>query len=456
MNRLFMICLVMLVSTTILVAQHKYEYEGPFPPSDSGRTTIGGIINVGIGVDPAGKVWVQTRSENTTRDSITTGAGTKVRLFPIRAFNPNGTEAGFSPINILSHGGETDTMLRSGATGGSINPFTGNFVAVWGTLSYKPGPLLWEVDYKTGAGANRILFSPPTPTTSVLQNNIASVGVTDEGEYVMASVLGGTPGMIVNADGSAGTNFAASVPDIGRAIAVAGDASAVYVPRFTSFKTFVYKSASGSLGPYTLQDSVFLGASIESIALHPTDGTVWVIADRRSVRDSIGNRTWSANWAYGMNPTTKALVDSFWIHVWPSASTGPLPRGMAFSPTGDTLYVGHFDVSTLPAVNRYIYGLYTKVSKIDNAIPEGFELKQNYPNPFNPTTEIEFTIPAAGMTTLRVYDMLGREVAMLVNEHMPAGTFKATFNARDLTSGTYIYEVVSGSTRLTKRMMLVK
>ena len=85
-----------------------------------------------------------------------------------------------------------------------------------------------------------------------------------------------------------------------------------------------------------------------------------------------------------------------------------------------------------------------------------FELSQNYPNPFNPSTEIKFTLTKGGFTTLKVYNMLGQEVATLVNENLGVGAFKATFDASNLTSGTYLYRLTANGQSISKKMMLLK
>ncbi len=85
-----------------------------------------------------------------------------------------------------------------------------------------------------------------------------------------------------------------------------------------------------------------------------------------------------------------------------------------------------------------------------------FALSQNYPNPFNPSTEINFRLDNAGFTTLKVYDMLGREVSSLVSENMTAGKHTVNFNASHLSSGVYIYRLQSGNNTLVRRMTLVK
>ncbi len=85
-----------------------------------------------------------------------------------------------------------------------------------------------------------------------------------------------------------------------------------------------------------------------------------------------------------------------------------------------------------------------------------FKLTQNYPNPFNPSTKIDFAIPSAGLTQLKVYNVLGQEVATLVNENMTVGNHSVTFDASRLASGVYLYKLVSGSFVSTKKMVLLK
>lgn len=91
-------------------------------------------------------------------------------------------------------------------------------------------------------------------------------------------------------------------------------------------------------------------------------------------------------------------------------------------------------------------------------IVNNFELHQNYPNPFNPETKIRFSIPAgaAGKTMLKVYDILGNEVATLINEEKGFGSYEVNFNAARLSSGVYFYQLTSGDLRVTRKMILIK
>jgi hypothetical protein len=99
---------------------------------------------------------------------------------------------------------------------------------------------------------------------------------------------------------------------------------------------------------------------------------------------------------------------------------------------------------------------FTGVEPIGETIPDGFRLEQNYPNPFNPTTKIEFALPRTENVVLTVYDLLGREVEVLVNEEKPAGSYRVTFDAKGIPSGAYFYQLKSGSLNVTKSMVVVK
>ncbi len=90
------------------------------------------------------------------------------------------------------------------------------------------------------------------------------------------------------------------------------------------------------------------------------------------------------------------------------------------------------------------------------ALPEAYALDQNYPNPFNPSTTISFSLPRASDVSLKVFNLLGQEVATLVNGNQAAGPHEVTFNAAGLSSGVYFYKLVTGDFTQVKKMSLVK
>ncbi|MCH8942356.1 MAG: T9SS type A sorting domain-containing protein [Bacteroidetes bacterium] len=109
------------------------------------------------------------------------------------------------------------------------------------------------------------------------------------------------------------------------------------------------------------------------------------------------------------------------------------------------------------------YGIVTDVEDENSVnIPKEFSLSQNYPNPFNPETAISYQLSAFSFVSLKVFDVLGREVATLVNEEKPAGTYTINFNAEGLSSGVYFYRLQvytperAGSFVQTKKLVFMK
>lgn len=98
----------------------------------------------------------------------------------------------------------------------------------------------------------------------------------------------------------------------------------------------------------------------------------------------------------------------------------------------------------------------TGVSSDRSLMATEYRLDQNFPNPFNPATTITFSLPQSGLTTLKVFDILGKEVRTVVNEHRSAGSYTVPFNASELPSGVYFYTLRSGNYTQTKKMMLTK
>lgn len=92
----------------------------------------------------------------------------------------------------------------------------------------------------------------------------------------------------------------------------------------------------------------------------------------------------------------------------------------------------------------------------DELIPTDFQLEQNYPNPFNPSTTIQFALPVETEVSLKLYDILGREVASLIDEELPAGIHKLTFEANGLPSGVYFYRIQTDGFVKTRKLTLLK
>jgi hypothetical protein len=115
-----------------------------------------------------------------------------------------------------------------------------------------------------------------------------------------------------------------------------------------------------------------------------------------------------------------------------------------------------WDGSDITDFNQMIDNQQKDPSQNNQLTPEGFSLLQNYPNPFNPTTTITFSIPKDDFVSLKVYDILGKEIETLIENNLSAGIHKIDFNANNLSSGIYIYRLKTGNTIIEKRMHLLK
>jgi hypothetical protein len=137
----------------------------------------------------------------------------------------------------------------------------------------------------------------------------------------------------------------------------------------------------------------------------------------------------------------------------------PRPSGMVFNSNGD-LFISSFSDDNIVKVSNLPVG----VEDEDNFVADAFSLEQNYPNPFNPSTSIRYTISSvissgakqSQMVTLKVYDVIGNEVAILVNEEKPSGSYEVKFDASELSSGIYFYKLQAGSLVETKKMILLR
>ena len=133
-------------------------------------------------------------------------------------------------------------------------------------------------------------------------------------------------------------------------------------------------------------------------------------------------------------PIDKAAINEIFIH-----------NPSAYDPDGDSL---SYELTTCLGANG---------EEIENySLPENFLLFQNYPNPFNPFTTIKYQIPEYSYVTLKVYDVLGKEISTLVNEEVVVGSYEVEFDGSELTSGIYFYKLQAGNFVETRKMVLLK
>jgi hypothetical protein len=127
--------------------------------------------------------------------------------------------------------------------------------------------------------------------------------------------------------------------------------------------------------------------------------------------------------------------------------------------TGDGCATTTWSSTTAPpgrANTRLVYTPITGITSNENGIPRKFDLKQNYPNPFNPVTKINYEVSKNEFVSIKIYDMLGREIATLVNKQIEAGYYTYDFDASSMASGVYVCKMKAGTFEKSLRMTVLK
>jgi len=208
---------------------------------------------------------------------------------------------------------------------------------------------------------------------------------------------------------------------------------------------------------------------------------IWIGGSNLDHKNLYKSTNGGLNWAFQNNPVSQytypQINDIKFSYPFGFAAHGTPSSGaiMITSDNGNTWTVDNgtntwFDC--LSTYNDYLVHCgagegkiwYTTipsgVKTISKNVPEKFLLYQNYPNPFNPTTNIKFDVPsvrqASLLVTLKVYDIMGKEVQTLVNESLKPGTYEATFDGSMLNSGVYFYRIQAGDYSETKKMLMIK
>jgi len=163
----------------------------------------------------------------------------------------------------------------------------------------------------------------------------------------------------------------------------------------------------------------------------------------------------------------------FWAYNPDLNGTWPLKENLAYSnstlltaatggrPLGDLYHwfpsqYASWSAQAATEDNTIIGKSVSGVKQVSDVIPESYTLQQNYPNPFNPATRIDYSLAKRGSVTLKVYNVVGQEVATLFSGVQEAGRYEASFDAKTLSSGVYLYRLQAGNTTITKKMMLLK
>ena len=206
--------------------------------------------------------------------------------------------------------------------------------------------------------------------------------------------------------------------------------------------------------------NLFEGTDGGGVYLSTNGGASWTASGLANVHvfslASIGTNLFASGYFGGTFLSTDNGMS------WVPANEG-LDAGMGVIGFNDTyIFVGTQDINGVGGL--YGYGVWrrplsemiTSVGLPSGALPTQFSLKQNYPNPFNPSTTIKFELPKASHVSLSVYDILGRQVSVLVNDRRDAGVHEVKFDASSLASGVYFYRLQAGDFTQTRRLLLLK
>jgi photosystem II stability/assembly factor-like uncharacterized protein len=197
----------------------------------------------------------------------------------------------------------------------------------------------------------------------------------------------------------------------------------------------MHRTTDGGLNWESYQsDLLFWGNDIEFIPDDPSN--VWYAADAVCFSSDTG-RTWSEEFTLSNN--------KFWDIVFTDENNGWLLAEES-----------NYKTRIFRTTNGGRGGIVSVDNNVIDFKPDGFSLKQNYPNPFNPSTKIKFHLPEISFVRIKVYDLIGKEVATLVNEEKSIGSYGVEFNATALPSGIYFYQLQAGNYVETKKMILMK
>ena len=258
---------------------------------------------------------------------------------------------------------------------------------------------------------------------------------------------------------SLNTQFIHTFAIIGNNIFAGAHDGSVYLStnNGTNWSQFVVNN-EGIICLAVLGNNIFAGTNGNGIYLSTNNGTNWTqtALSGKGVYSFavLGNNIFAGTISSGVYLSTDSGTN------WTQKNEGFTSLSVIYSLliTNNYIFAGGYQFS---AWRRPLSELIVGVKNISSDIPSGFLLSQNYPNPFNPTTRIKFSIPPfeggqRGMTSLKVYDILGKEIETLVNEKLNPGKYKVTFNASQYPSGVYFYRLITESFSETKRMILLK
>ncbi len=302
-------------------------------------------------------------------------------------------------------------------------------------------------------------------TWTVMDSGLAGGSVWDFAWIGPDVYGGGKEGVFVSTDSSASWSSVGLSSEYVRALASKGED--LFAATYDSlFQSTDYGAHWSQLKiNYPSYDAQYFGIA----ALAATSGSVFAgtslgvfqLKDNSDTFENIlpSNTGWTAQALAASDSNLFVIAGGQIIHLsdsgtdWGSVDDGLMfePRSLAVS--GLYLFAGTYKGGVW---KRPLSQVIAGVTLSGSSIPESFALYQNYPNPFNPSTVISYRLPTSANVTLKVFDVLGREVETLIQERQSAGMHSVRFNASNLPSGVYFYRLQAGSYSDTKKLLLLK
>ena len=458
------------------IFQWARTYNGSDSSSDVGN---------GIAVDNAGNVYVIGTARNANVDAVLIKYDPSGTMQWVKTHN--GTGNGYDEFNdVYVDGGGNIYAV------GNIRNTNSDLLAVKYNAA---GTLLWQVAYNAGTAnedglsvtvgdSGNVYVSGSTASTGstyvdMLLIKINSSGITQWGRTYAGvgigvdeafSVATGDSGNVYitgNSYGGTGTNYDVTTikygldgtrkwvvkydpPEYQRGAKILTDDSGyVYVMAKTGDYTVIKYGSDGEEiwtshynGPHNYIDE-------PNDMCMDSHGNLYVtgyVEDTTAADGSFYPRTTTVKYS-PQGAIVWSIIDTEYSTTW----------GVTCDNNGNVYVTGDISAGTSGTqIQTIAYSSSIGIQQISSEIPKGFTLSQNYPNPFNPSTRIKFEIPANSFIKLAVYDIMGREVATLVNSQLNAGVYEYAFDAQNLSTGVYFYKLVTEGMSETKKMLLVK
>ncbi|MEK6552844.1 MAG: InlB B-repeat-containing protein, partial [Bacteroidota bacterium] len=332
----------------------------------------------------------------------------------------------------------------------SAAPAAGGIVTQSGTGTYSPGSSV-TVTAAANSGYNFVSW---TESGTVVSTGLSYSFIINSNRNLVANFTQAQYTVTLSPNPPAGGTLTGSgIYSFGQIVTVSATPNSGY--QFVSWTEGGTVVSTGTNYAFIINSSRVLVANFALLSVlsvtpdfvnvnHPAGTTSFSVANTGS-----GTLNWSAvsNTSWITITGAGSGVNSGTINVSYSANTGNQRTG--------TITITATGASGSPKTVEVRQAMYTDVRDLNDR-PETFNLYQNFPNPFNPTTNIRFNLSKDSMVSLKVYNILGQEIAQLINKEMPAGSYQYDFDASQLTSGLYIYKIQTENFVQAKKMLLMK